>query len=200
PWADELLSLSKSSRERGTEIHQAISAWLKSLAVHTWEEQFPQGQAWQWAADFLAKYKDDYQFISEEELRFPLEGVVVNGIPDLVLMPAPNPSLPSNPANFAASVKPVMIWDFKTGHGENDQAYRAQVLAYAYGLYQLGRVAKTEAIQVGLIYLDQQKVKNEEVSWPKVEQFWQALWPKLSSLDCQKTSCPDCRFRIFCPA
>ena len=180
----------QTARERGTKIHQEISRWLKSLAVHTWEEQYPCGKSWQWVADFLAPDKDDYQFISEEELRFPLNGVVVNGIPDLVLYPA----------KFAATSKIVRIWDFKTGVGFKEHAYRAQVMAYAYGLYQLGRVKKDASIQVGLIYLDQEKVKAEEVDWPKVEQFWQALWPQLSKMEMVRDACADCRFRIFCPS
>ena len=187
--AEDAGELFKSSKERGSKIHAEISHWLKSLATHPWQAKYPRGASWEWVAQYLEQYKDNYQFISEEGLRFPLEGIVLSAIPDLVLQPA----------KFAGGENPVVILDFKTGSGRNSAAYEAQVMAYAYGYYQLGRVKKDAPMQVGLIYLDQQDIKVHPTSWPEVECFWQTLWPQLASLEPRKDACEECSFRIFCP-
>ncbi|MFA5583195.1 MAG: UvrD-helicase domain-containing protein [Bacteriovoracaceae bacterium] len=163
---DELSNILKSSAERGTNIHEAISVALAKNFVPGREYiNHPDEKIISQTLDRLKELSTHYELISEVPIKFSFFGHVISGIPDLILKP-------KSEGNY-------QVWDFKTGRitSEKLAPYWLQLKIYAYALYELKQVPKDNSIELELYFVDEQKSLSKKVSFaeivPELFNFWQ---------------------------
>src|SRR5690606_23873891 len=142
---DELSNILKSSAERGTNIHEAISIALAKNFVPGREYiNHPDEKIISQTLDRLKELNTHYELISEVPIKFSFFGHVISGIPDLILKP-------KSEGNY-------QVWDFKTGRitSEKLAPYWLQLKIYAYALYELKQVPKDNSIELELYFVDEQ--------------------------------------------
>ena len=182
---DTELGSAISSTERGNLFHDSISKAIKSGFKDKTSESIPEIL---WAVENLRNYRDNFFFISEKQIKFPLLNYMITAIPDLVMLKKNSEQL-------------NQIWDFKTGllKKNNHNVYQTQLYAYAYGLYELEMVKKDELINLVLCYIDEKQLVEEKVSFENVNNFFQKLFPDLNSPWKINTSfCSVCEFNLIC--
>lgn len=166
---------------RGTEVHAAIEAYLKTGEA---SEAYA-GQV-QFVADHFNKFKQQekqFEMLLEVPMKFPFFGQTINGIPDLLL-------LGKNPA----------IWDYKTGKRKKDkeQSYWFQLRCYAYALYRQGRVPKNISTTLVLLYVDQKETASIVEDFNTIETELFAIWQKSAQLDQKGHDCQFCPYQTLC--
>ena len=173
---------SLSSAERGSKIHLDLSQIIQNnLLIPV--EKTSEFELLRWARDQLLPYKTD-QLISERPLKFPLFGLMVSGIPDLIIK----------------GPQKTMIWDFKTGsQGEDNERYWLQLKLYALALWQLGDVDKNDPIELSLLYLDEKAKLSLIISFHQVKAEFFLQW-ELSNSPHQvnRHHCPLCDYGKLC--
>ena len=181
------------AKGRGSQIHQAIAqmiqAWPSSCHSHE-PSGVPQSlkkdqgseQALQWAKKQLLPYQGCCQLFSEQPLVFSLFGLMVSGIPDLVIL-APPPQSP-------------MIWDFKTGAKKQDpEPYWTQLKLYALALWELGYIPSHQAIELSVLYLDQEEKLTCLAEFRQTKEQLFRLWKSANSIhNINRTHCPRCPY------
>ena len=113
---------------------------------------------------------------------------MISGIPDLLLMPKAHQN--------------AQIWDFKTGRitQENLAHYWIQLKVYAYALYSLKRVPLSSEIELKLVFVDQEKVLEQKVTFNQVESDLYPLWQSQNEPWKIKTDhCSQCPYGDICP-
>lgn len=179
-----------SSAERGTSIHATISEGLsRNFIVPRKIFGSPEAEPVQWALDELKRYAEKYELISEKQIKFRFFNFMISGIPDLVLNP--------KEANLAPQV-----WDFKTGRITQDNLahYWLQLAIYAYALFELGTVPKSEKVELVLCFVDQKKTYNQSISWEECRSKLYPIWhsqnePWKINVD----HCGQCSYGSICP-
>lgn len=187
--AEELAGVMTSSADRGTQIHAQIAKGIaRNFIVPRESFSTEQHAPIEWALDQLKHLASDYELVAEKALKFKFFNFMISGIPDLVLIPKSN--------------QIAQIWDFKTGRmtPASLNHYWVQLKAYAYALYQLGRVAVSSDIELKLIFVDQKEVLKLTVSLQDCEQQLYPLWRSQNEPWVVKTDhCTQCPYGDICP-
>ncbi len=187
--AEELANLVRSSSGRGTYIHEQIARGIERNFVVPLES-FDQEHHHpiKWALDLAKNHHQEFELISEKSIKFKFFNFMISGIPDLLLMPKAHQN--------------AQIWDFKTGRitQENLAHYWIQLKVYAYALYTLGRVDSSSEIELKLVFVDQEKILEEKVSWIQVQDDLYPLWTSQNEPWKIKTDhCGQCPYGDICP-
>jgi CRISPR/Cas system-associated exonuclease Cas4 (RecB family) len=167
-----------SSSQRGSQIHLEISSKIKQkdFSIHP-------DSSINFALDYLQTFKSDFEILSEKSFKFPLFGYMCSGIPDAILRPLRDGSF--------------SIIDFKTGNKK--EAHIFQLLAYAYGAYQLGMVDKKNKIKLILLYLDLGVTLEVFTDFQKSAEELFKVWKNLYNLDQVNLGhCKECSFHGLC--
>ncbi len=186
---DELATVVRSSADRGTFLHAQIASGIRANFVVP-RESFGKVEAGpvRWALDLLAQKADAFHFIAEEQLKFRLFNFMVSGIPDLLLLPKGEGK--------------TQVWDFKTGRLTQDNLlhYWLQLSCYAYGLYDLGKVAVNEEVELILCFVDEEKLLTRTISKVSCEEELYPVWR--SQNEPWRTNpdhCSRCSYGSICP-
>ena len=174
--------------ERGESIHRAISYSLKNNFEKLNFSEEKDNEVINWTLNQLMPYTDDYQFISEKEIRFPFFNFMISGKPDLAL-------LNNN------TKKIFEIWDFKTGiiSPIKIASYWFQLMSYAYGFYQLSKIDFDKKIKLVLCFVDKQNIQTKEFSFPEISDSLYKEWKKIDSLNEKNENfCPTCSYGNLC--
>lgn len=180
----------KSSASRGTLIHEILSTAIqKNFIIPREHFDGPHHRPLEWAIGAMAKIRDDFDFVTEKPLKFRFFNFMISGIPDLLLLP--------KKSGVAAQ-----IWDFKTGKITQDNLghYWVQLKAYAYALYILGTVSKSDSIETKLCFVDEQKFLDLSVNWESVQGELFPVWRSQNEPWVIKTDhCSLCTYGDICP-
>jgi ATP-dependent helicase/nuclease subunit A len=179
-----------SSASRGTLIHEHIAAAItKNFIVAREVFETPHRAPIEWALSELKILQEDFDLVPEKALKFKLFNFMISGIPDLILYPKNSDCR-------------AQIWDFKTGRitEENLGHYWIQLKTYAYALFTLGLVEKTEKIDVRLCFVDNKKFLDLAVDWDQLQPELFTLWnlqnePWRVNLE----HCAQCPYGDICP-
>lgn len=187
--SDEEVVIPASSAERGTRIHAQIAQGIDHNFIVP-RESFGGGDhaSIQWALDLLKPLAQDFSLMAEQPLKFKLFHFMVSGIPDLVLE--------------SKGDQKSQIWDFKTGriNSENLSHYWIQLKAYAYGLYQLGRVQFSSEVELKLIFVDQKEVLTKVVTFEDCRDDLFPLWQSQNRpWEIKSDHCSQCSYGDICP-
>jgi ATP-dependent helicase/nuclease subunit A len=175
-----------SSSERGSAIHLGLSEAVLNrftLPVH-WVNS-PDKKKMEWALNEVQTLCSGSQLKSEIQMKFPLFGFMLTGIPDLV-----------------AYGKDLEIWDYKTGRPDEGTQlkYWQQLMIYAWGHWESGLVSRASEVILRLCYLDTQQLLTKKLSYQEVQTELFPIWKRLSELDrIDETHCPKCPYRSLCP-
>ena len=186
---EELATVLRSSSERGTLVHAHIAEgivrnFIVPRSIFGTDLQEPV----EWALNHLKVFKADFEFIPEKQIKFELFNFMITGIPDLVLLPKTH--------------QKAQVWDFKTGRITQEKLnhYWLQLSAYAYALYQLGSIEKSEEIELVLCFVDEKKNLHQSISYKKAVEDLYPLWR--SQNEPWKTNpdhCSQCSYGSICP-
>ena len=172
-----------SSAERGTMIHQQIEKMLKGEGPSSTEPMFA------WLNAQLSPFRETHEFLSEEAIKFSLFGHMINGIPDLILLPR------------QGKKGHLAIWDFKTGKHEifKEVAYWFQLRLYAYAIATRHHLQETEQISLVLAFVDEQKILCQKIDLSQLSQCLANEWKKLGHLyQVNEDFCEHCQFGNIC--
>jgi ATP-dependent helicase/nuclease subunit A len=186
---DEIANLVTSSSERGTYIHAQISKGIEKNFVVPRESFGTELEApIEWALQELKTKTDEYDLVSEKQVKFPFFNFMISGIPDLLLVPKSN--------------QIAQVWDFKTGRitVEGLKHYWLQLSVYAYALYELKVVPRDRDIELVLCFVDQKKLIKEKVNFEDCSKDLYPIWrsqnePWNVNLD----HCTQCSYGSICP-
>jgi hypothetical protein len=186
---DEIANLVTSSSERGTYIHAQISKGIEKNFVVPRESFGTEFEApIDWALQELKLKTDEYDLVSEKQIKFPFFNFMISGIPDLLLLPKSNQT--------------AQVWDFKTGRitVEGLKHYWLQLSVYAYSLYELKVVPRDRDIELVLCFVDQKKLIKEKVNFEDCRKDLYPIWrsqnePWKVNLD----HCSQCSYGSICP-
>lgn len=186
---EELAQVLRSSADRGTHIHAQIAKGIEHNFVVP-RESFGSEyrEPIEWALNQLKELSHEYELIAEKPLKFKFYNFMISGIPDLVLIPK--------------SQQIAQIWDFKTGRitPENLNHYWVQLKAYAYALYELGRVPLSSEIELKLIFVDKKEVLSLKVTRLSCSQDLYPIWRSQNEPWSTKTEhCTQCPYGDICP-
>ena len=166
-----------SSMERGKEVHHLISQMIEDHFQNTGDKIL------EWVKDKLQQYRD-FDFMSEEPIKFPLFGLMITGIPDLVI----------------ASNRKMMIWDFKTGIQDEDiEQYWIQLKLYAFAMWELKKVDKNSTIDISLLYVDQRKKIDKVINFQSIREEIFSLMYLSNEIDqVNRSHCSHCFYGNLC--
>lgn len=179
----EELAVMKNSAKRGSEIHDEISRVILSDFSSNADNSTVQR-----TVEKLKNYRENYELVSEKEIKFELFHFMVTGIPDLYLLPKEDSKLPE-------------VWDFKTGRSseDKDKTYFFQLTAYAYALYQKEFIKKDKEIKMIIYYVDEDKEVERITSYSDVENYLWKHWQLLNRPDiCNSSHCAKCSYGNIC--
>lgn len=186
---EELVSVIKSSAQRGTSIHELIARGISHNFIAPRETLGQEVEKpVQWALNELSSLRENFQFIAEKPLKFKFFNFMISGIPDLLL-------ISQQPENSS------QVWDFKTGRitQENLDHYWIQLKAYAYALYVLKSVPLTDSIETKLCFVDEQKILSLQVNWMEIQAELYQLWRQQNRPWSIKTDhCGQCSYVDIC--
>ncbi len=175
-----------SNASRGTFIHEKVSEMIIGDMVIPQDIDNSEKKALEYAKAVLTPYKnDECIFISEKELKFPLFGHMISGIPDLIIQ----------------KNNEYQIWDYKTGRRKenSEKHYWLQLNCYAYALYALAICEKGQKISLKLVYLDQKEVIEKHIGWEEVQKELFNSWSKLGEMSTVNLEhCGSCQFGNIC--
>lgn len=186
---EELATIVRSSSERGTQIHEQIAKGItRNFIVPRESFENTDRAPIEWVLGELKPLQDQYEFISEKQIKFKFFNFMISGIPDLVLLPKGD--------------QKTQIWDFKTGRitQESLNHYWLQLSIYAYAMYELKMVDKNTEIFLNLSFVDQKKNLSEVTTWEKCKADLYPIWrsqnePWRTNLE----HCAQCSYGSICP-
>ncbi len=179
---------SSSSAARGTRIHSIFEYLLKNDFELPEEISNKDSQVTAWAVDKLRNYRDNFEFVSEQMIKFEVFNYMISGIPDLILLPKDD--------EHSAE-----LWDFKTGSRKEstEKPYEFQLMTYAYALYKLKLVPKANPIKIVLCYVDDENLVEQSVSSEDVDKYLSNYWSKISTPDqVNQEHCSECPYGNIC--
>jgi CRISPR/Cas system-associated exonuclease Cas4 (RecB family) len=138
-----------------------------------------------WCLKYLTENNLVDYSVSESEIKFPWNKIILNGTPDL----------------YGKSKTHQWVVDFKTG--DIDQAkmvqYQAQLMLYSYGLNQLNYFDESLPIENYLIFLDRTEVKKFVYQKQEIKQSIDSLLFKMKDLSLINVDhCSQCQFQKIC--
>ena len=168
---------SLSSADRGIKIHREISLMIQNGL------EGPETEIMKWIKQQLIPYENS-RLISERMIKFPLFGLMISGVPDLIIKDNDK----------------TMIWDFKTGaKREDDNHYWLQLKLYALAQWEFGDVKKSNSIELSLLYLDLEKKVSSLVSFDQIRKEIFTLWRFSNSIHkVNREHCPQCDYGKLC--
>ncbi len=179
-----------SSATRGTLLHSVLSQGIERNLVLPRRNPLDtkDKSVLQWVLDELKNYSENFNFISEQELKFPFFGFMTTGVPDLALMPKKSDDL-------------LQLWDFKSGvlHQDILPQYWLQLKLYAYAYYVLKRYPQERSCQLTLAFLDENQLLHQKVEFSDLKEELYRLWQKTSRYyDKNLTHCSSCEYGNIC--
>lgn len=186
---EEIAEMIQSSSERGTYVHHLISKGIQNNFVvprEVFEGELD--QPIRWALDQLRKKSSSYELISEKSVKFKFFNFMISGIPDLLLIPKGDDK--------------AQIWDFKTGKttAQNLTHYWLQLRVYAYSLYEMSVIAKSNPIELVLCFVDQEKNITKEVNYVQCRDDLYPIWEKQTRpWEINPDHCSQCQYGSICP-
>lgn len=186
---EEIVPFTDGAMNRGTFIHQTLSTMIKrNWIVPRGFEQAKDLKAVEWVTQELLKFREKYNYISEEPIKFPVFGHMISGTPDLILVPKIKNDL-------------VRVWDFKTGKRKptHEINYWFQLYLYAYASFELALTDKNEPIELTLAYVDEKELVSRSFSFQEISNLIKATWLKLDHLDeVNRDHCDRCPYQNLC--
>lgn len=167
---------------RGERIHQLLSQFIKSSFKNIESSDKSELSLLNWVGDQLMNDFSSPILYSEVPIKFQLFGVMVYGIPDLVIQDSHT----------------LEIWDFKTGSGEGFlDRYWAQLLFYAHAYLSEDR--GKSRVHLKLVFVDLKKTKKKTYSRDEVLTEVLTLWSKVNAFDqVNDLHCQSCEFGNLC--
>jgi hypothetical protein len=149
-------------------------------------------KAIEWAKNEIQSLSSNFNFISEEGIKFPIMGFMVSGIPDLIIEP-------KSSADQKDQI--TKIWDFKTGKRKVDSEmnYWFQLYLYAHAQFELGKTDPAQVLELTLLYVDQKEKVTKTVSFHDVQIYVAEQWKKLERLnEVNLSHCSRCPYQKLC--
>lgn len=171
----------ESSAERGTRIHAAISNYLLGKDQNQLAED--EIKILKWIQSLIEPYKNK-ELVSEKLIKFPINGFMISGTPDLVILDNQNHT--------------AEVWDFKTGKRkeENEDHYWSQVFLYAFNLYTNHDF---QEVSTRLVYVDQSVQVEKKLSKTQIVDQVNQMWGLISKSDqINRSHCSSCTFGNLC--
>ncbi len=185
----ELSSKSFSSAGRGSFIHETLSEIILSNFENTVDIDNKKDQVIiNQAVDKLKVYRDNFDFISEQMIKFELLNYMISGIPDLILKPKTDKN-------------DLEVWDFKTGKYSEEKLapYYFQLYCYAYACFKLGLAKPSSQIKTVVYFVDEDKVVDQFLSLPIVEKYLSNELQKCKTPDqLNLDHCEYCQYNNIC--
>ena len=132
----------KSSKDRGSKIHQYIESYILGNGDVQLEET-ESLEAINFCIDEIKKFEGDYTLLSEYPIKFKFNGQFVYGVCDLVLL--------------NQNESEVKIWDFKTGHIDEKNLSKYKLQLQLYGIAFLQLFSKLNKVDLKVLSLDEKK-------------------------------------------
>ncbi|WP_290733839.1 UvrD-helicase domain-containing protein [Halobacteriovorax sp. JY17] len=181
-----------SSASRGTEIHEALSFAIKRnwIAPASFIDKNIKKDiaAFDWTISKLKEKSLDYNFISEEMIKFPFFEQMISGTPDLVLTPK-------------ESGNQLEVWDFKTGQREEakEVPYWFQLKSYAYAYQVLYPEFADKPVKLVLSFADMQENVEVILTHQELKESLHKDWELTSKPDLiNQDHCKQCTFGNLC--
>ncbi len=180
-----------SSMQRGTDLHLYLSLAIKGNGILPRKAyESVDREKLQWVLDQVSTLKATHNLFSEESIKFSFFGHMISGIPDFYALPKSDDNAPE-------------IWDFKTGRVTEEKMgpYWFQLKCYAYALYEIGQISKSQNFELKLCFLDERKFLIQNVSYSSVVDELLGHWrmgqkPEVVNLD----HCSQCSYGEICPS
>lgn len=172
-----------SSKKRGIELHQWLSDIITGRKVFN-DYQGSDSRKLQWALLQSDRLKN-YQIHSEELVKFSLFGQMVSGTPDIVFLKNDE----------------IVIWDFKTGQRDekNEGHYWFQLFCYGLAYFNLKQFTPEKKVVLALLYLDEEKLIQREISGEEINESLFGVWQKTDSLhQVNLNHCFSCEYSSIC--
>jgi superfamily I DNA/RNA helicase len=189
---DEFLPTEKAMN-RGTFIHATLSEMIKrNMIIPRSIEDQKDLNALTWVKDEIYSLAGEFNFVSEEGIKFPIRGFMVSGVPDLILEPK---------SSTDQKDQITKIWDFKTGKRKIDSEmnYWFQLYLYAHAMFEIGKTLPEQFLELSLLYVDQKEKVTKLVSFLDVEKFVSEQWKKLEQLnEVNLLHCNRCPYQNLC--
>lgn len=171
-----------SDKERGSRLHLELSRLIERNFKIDYSTDL------NWTVGKLRERVDNFQMISEKQIKFKLFNYMVSGIPDLVLLPK-------------AQGKDFEIWDFKTGYYSEDKIdeYHFQLYCYAYAYFILDKVKKDQQIKLLICFIDENKLIEKKVFFEDVEKYLRLILENINSPSEKNLNhCSKCQYNFIC--
>lgn len=180
-----------SSSDRGTKLHDKISKSIlnQSFICNPKNVDELDLKILNTVLTNLEKYKADYGYHSEVQIKFSLFGMMVSGIPDLVIRP-----------NSKNDTHITTIFDFKTGDiSKDNKSYWYQLLCYGLHEYENEHISKTQKIKLILYYIDKDEQIEKILDYNKVKELLTGLVSSLGAMQTMnKDHCQKCQYNLVC--
>jgi CRISPR/Cas system-associated exonuclease Cas4 (RecB family) len=179
-----------SSASRGTEVHEVLEVLVKRNfilpRIVDLDSRALEGINWV-SGLFKEKYfSGEYDFISEEPLKFAIFGQMISGTPDLIIQPRVRKGSSS-----------IEIWDYKTGRYNEKKSLPYWFQLYCYGLSQSGE--ESQSVKLVLAFIDEQKEYSQTLTVSELKSRIFTVWDKLSKPDeINREHCASCEFGGLC--
>lgn len=173
-----------SSSQRGSEVHKLLEMIAKKIDIPKIENAGI-AKAVKFAASEMECYRENFNFLAEQMVKFPIFGQMISGIADLVLLEKEGDS--------------AEVWDYKTGKLSDDKlvGYWFQLYCYAHAYFGFNKNLKT--IKLKLFFVDEEKILEKTISQNEVTQYLRDEWQKLSNLaQVNESHCQVCSYRKIC--
>ena len=191
--ATEEIVSNEKAMNRGTLIHATLSEMIKrNMVIPRTIEDEKDLKAIEWAKNEIQSLSSNFNFISEEGIKFPIMGFMVSGIPDLIIEP-------KSSADQKDQIR--KIWDFKTGKRKVDSEmnYWFQLYLYAHAQFELGKTDPAQLLELTLLYVDQKEKVTKTVSFHDVQIYIAEQWKKLERLnEVNLSHCSRCPYQKLC--
>jgi len=178
------VNINETAMERGSRLHAELSKMVT-------DQDFEIDQATQdsqpilnWIKSLIDHFSEEIQLHSEIAVKFDINGFMISGTADLVLVDETN--------------QKIEIWDFKTGKRKKDseENYLTQVLLY--GFHYLKKFQFPE-ITMKLLYLDEKKIVEQTMSKQQVVDQVNQLWSLVDQPhQINIKHCSQCSFGNLC--
>lgn len=177
-------SRDETAMERGSRLHAELSQLVANDEFDFESLSKESKPIVNWIQKLLSEFSETAVRYSEVPLKFDINGFMISGTPDLVVVDEKN--------------QRIEVWDFKTGKRkeETEDNYLTQVLLYAY--YFVNKFQYTE-ITTKLLYLDQQNIIEQKMTSDQVIESVNKIWSLVDNPHQTNTQhCSNCAFGNLC--
>ncbi len=172
-----------SSKKRGIYIHNVLFEFIQFGKLPKKLNDIDQ-KVFEWVKEELSSRKH-IQAIPEQEIKFELNDLMINAIPDLVLI----------------SADTIEIIDYKTGAFDHKthESYLFQVNCYMYGFLKLNSHYKKLKLKTTIFYLDQFSSISKDLEFNEIQTRISEIWSLLDKYDQVNVDyCLKCNYDSLC--